>query len=192
VVGEDVRLGGGGRGWPAALVIPAAGQLAAVGAAALPAFSAYNSDASVTWKWVASAATIALGFLLIRGVSFLLPDGPAPAGRPARAQHAGGHRNHPLSSGPGYLRPFGPQGPTVQQARRPGGRPGRDRNDTGCAGHRPEIAHLWHVPDHIKRLAFANQVYGGSFAREHLGGLNVGVRKCPRTSGRELNYERSR
>jgi hypothetical protein len=110
VVGEDVRLGGGGRGWPAALVIPAAGQLAAVGAAALPAFSAYNSDASVTWKWVASAATIALGFLLIRGVSFLLPDGPAPAGRPARAQHAGGHRNHPLSSGPGYLRPFGPQG----------------------------------------------------------------------------------
>jgi hypothetical protein len=71
-----------GRGWPAALVIPAAGQLAAVGAAALPAFSAYNSDASVTWKWVASAATIALGFLLIRGMSFLLPDGPAPAGDP--------------------------------------------------------------------------------------------------------------
>jgi hypothetical protein len=75
-----------GRGWPAALVIPAAGQLAAVGAAALPAFSAYNSDVSTAWKWVASAATIVLGVLLIRGLSLLLPaEGPSRAA-PSREQ----------------------------------------------------------------------------------------------------------
>jgi hypothetical protein len=56
-----------------ALLLPSAAQLGAVGAAAVPAFSLYNTDADNLYKWAASVLTMLLGAACLYGLSTLLP-----------------------------------------------------------------------------------------------------------------------
>jgi hypothetical protein len=62
-----------GRRVLGALVLPSAAQLGAVGAAAVPAFSLYNTQADSLYKWGASGLTMLLGVSCLYGMSTLLP-----------------------------------------------------------------------------------------------------------------------
>lgn len=56
----------------ALLIVPTAIQFGAA-AVGIPVFSAYNSDFDGVWKWIASAATMAIGSIAIVAVSNLVP-----------------------------------------------------------------------------------------------------------------------
>jgi hypothetical protein len=72
-----------GRRALGALLLPSAAQLGAVGAAAVPAFSLYNTEADSLYKWGASVLTMLLGFASLYGLSTLLPRRVQPVVSPS-------------------------------------------------------------------------------------------------------------
>jgi hypothetical protein len=83
------RLGTGARGARAVvyLALPTLGYASAL-SIGVPAFSLFNSDAAMPWKWVGAGLTALLGLLALRWLSRQVPTTTATASRPAEALHA--------------------------------------------------------------------------------------------------------